>query len=189
MPTAHVVVTKQIEFQGQMEQYSNGYNFQLGSNELTETLAEQLADAVWDIERLFHATNVSRVYSVVGLKDTPAIWSRTDTPGSFNGSLTPAIEHPEVCVMAESKKKNRVYLRKFFHTGAHQGGDGTHRDSFGGSARSAINDALVKLTDGTMPASVVACFPDGSLATVPFTCDPYLRTHQFRRRGRRPLTP
>jgi hypothetical protein len=189
MPTAHVVVTKRIQYQGQPEEFSNGYNFQLGTNDLDEALAEQIADAVWDVERLFHATNVSRVYSVVGLLNTPAIWSRTDNPGSFNGSKTPTDQHPEVCVMAESKKRNKVYLRKFFHTGAHHGGDTNNRDSFGGADATEINAAMVKLTDGTMPGGVQACFPDGSLATVPFTCDPYLRTHQFRRRGRRPLTP
>jgi hypothetical protein len=186
MPTAHVVVTKQMQFQGRPEQFSNGYNFQLGTNTLDEAFAVQLADAVWNVERLFHATNVSRVYSVVGLLDTPAVWSRTDAVGSFNGSKTPDNAHPEVVVMCESKKKNRVYLRKFFHTGAHHGGSTTDRDAFGGTDATEINNAMLKLTDGTMPGGVKACYPNGDLATAPFTCDPYLRTHQFRRRGRRP---
>lgn len=186
MPTAHVVITKQATYLGQPERWSNGYNFQLGTNELDEAFAADLAHAVRDMEQTVHASTVRFVYSVVGLKDTPAIWSEELGGSGPVGGLTPVTMHPEATVMAESRLKNRVYLRKFFHTYAHLGTSASQPDLLQTTDKASIDTQLAPLTDGSLPGAVKACFPNGDLALVPFTADTYIRSHQFRRRGRRP---
>jgi len=185
MPTLHVVSTKQFQFRGQPERFSNGYNFQTGSNVVDAAFAESVAQAVIDVERAFHSTQVRFVYAVAGLLNEDALWSEELGAAGPTGQLPDAVMHPETVVMAESKLRNRVYLRKYFHTGAHAVGAD---DTWSVTERQFVNAQILKFTDGTMPGGVQACYPNGDLATEPFGCDPYLRTHQLKRRGRRPTT-
>lgn len=186
MPTLHVVITKEFTFRGQPERFSNGYNFQTGTNVVDAFFAKDVALAVRNQEMTFHASSVRFVYAVAGLKDQDAIWSEELGAAGPVGAKAPEFMHPEVCVMAESKKKNRVYLRKFFHTHAHLGNSAAQSDQINPADATPINNALLKFTDGNMPGGVKACFPNGDLALAPFTCDGYLRTRQLKRRGRRP---
>lgn len=183
MPTLHVVSTKQFTFRGAPERFSNGYNFQLGTNDPTPAFCQSVYEAIRDMERSFHASEITFPYAVVGLLGEDAIWSQEYTGTIANGDNPGVSMHPEVCVMAESKLKNRVYLRKYYHTRSHTG-DG--KDGLDSPAATAINNKLKLLRNGLLPGAIKACFPDGSLATIDFTCDPYLRTHQLKRRGRRP---
>jgi hypothetical protein len=186
MPTLHVVTTKQFTFRGLPERFSNGYNFQLGSNDPTEAFVASVARAVRDMEKSFHSPHVRFVYLVGGLKDEDAIWSEELGGTGPQGQGSTSTMHPETVVMAEAKKKNKVYLRKFFHTLSHMSSDPAQGDVLQSTAAATINTALAKLTDGTLPGGVKACHPNGDLALNAFTCDPYLRTRQLKRRGRRP---
>lgn len=179
-----VVITKQIQFQGQQEQFSNGYNFQIGTNPATAEFAEELALAVRDAERPIHGLGVSFVYAVAGLLGEDALWSETfATPLTGSGGSYTA--HPELCVLAESKVRNRVYLRKWYHTGNAQGAQNAP-DELSSGLKTDLVGKLAFLTDGSLPGAVKACTPTGALATDPFHADNYFRTHQFRARGKRP---
>lgn len=186
MPTAHIVTTKEFTFRGLPERFSNGYNFQIGTNPMDETFLASLAHAVRDWERTFHANDIRFVYLLAGQLGEDAIWTEEVGQSGPLGQATTAAEHPENCLMAESKKKNRVYLRKFYHTGTAQSGISGSRDAVSAPLITATNTVLAKLTDGTLPGAVKACFPNGDLAIAPFTTDPYIRTRQLKRRGRRP---
>lgn len=186
MPTLHIVSTKEFTFRGAPERWSNGYNFQTGTNTVDAAFVQSVYEAVRDAEKSFHANNVRFVYGVGGLLNEDAIWSNEYGGAGPLGAQVAVQMHQETAVMAESKLRNKVYLRKFFHTCRHLGGAGDTADQMSGPDKTAINTALAKLTDGTMPGGVKACFPDGALAIAPFTCDPFLRTRQLKRRGRRP---
>lgn len=186
MPTAHVVSTKLFTFRGQPERWSNGYNFQLGGNALTPEFAEELYLAVRAQERQFHSTDVRFVYGVVGLLNEDAVWSNEYGNAGPVGISPQSNMHPETVVMTESKLRNRVYLRKFYHTRAHVPDAPTESDLLRTPDKTGINAAVLKFTDGSMPGGVLACFPNGDVATTPFVCDPYMRTRQLKRRGRRP---
>ena len=183
MPTLHVVTTKEFLFRGQPERFSNGYNFQTGTNPLDAAFAESVAKAVREMERNFHSSAVKFVYLVAGELGQDALWSEELAGAGPVGLQPPEAMHPETVVMMESKRANRLYLRKFFHTRAHLGTDG---DQLNATQISNINDHCDVLTDGSLPGGVKACFPDGSLANGPFVADPFLRTRQLKRRGRRP---
>ena len=184
MPTISLVVNKRLQFRGQQEDYSNRYLFQAGANPITTDFVSNLYDAIRNMERGLHTPAVTFTGGWGGPVDLPAVFSKTEAPGMTGTGGTTNSTHPETCVMAESKIQNRVYLRKFYHLSAGQAsGSG---DTVLATLVTSVNTALVKLTDGTLPGGVIACRPNGALATVPFTSDPYLRTRQFKRRGRRP---
>lgn len=186
MPTLHVVTTKEFTFRGQPERFSNGYNFQTGSNVVDADFAKSIALAVRDMEKTFHADAVRFVYNVAGLLNEDALWSEELGPAGPVGAKGATTMHQETCVMTESKLRNRVYLRKFYHTRCNDGNAAIVPDQMNAGDKTDINTHVLKLTDGTLPGGVKACFPNGDLAIAPFTCDPYLRTRQLKRRGRRP---
>lgn len=183
MPTLRVVTTKTIDFQGKLEEFSNGYNFQTGENTVDADFAEAVALAVRDNERPIHGLGVTFTYSVAGLKDEPALWSETYA-NPLTGSGGSYTTHPEICVLAESKMRNRVYLRKWFHTGMATGPQ-NNPDRLSSGLITDLTTKLAWLTDGSLPGGIHACAPNGALALEPFRPDPYFRTHQFRARGKR----
>lgn len=188
MPTLRVVSTFTIPFRGEQEEWSLGHNFQAGTNPITEAFVSDVANALWsDVYKPIFASNVHWVRAHGGVLGEPALWSgELTTPDA--GLVTPQPQHPEICVLAESKIGRRNYLRKWLHTGRAMPVDSDSPDAAQASMISAINPRLLKLTDGSLPGAVQYCRPNGALTDVPFTCDPWLRSRQFRRRGKRPPT-
>lgn len=185
VPTLHVVITKEFSFRGQRERFGNGYNFQTGSNDVTEAFAKSVADALVTLERNLHADTVSFPYRVAGLLGQDAIYAEeVSAPPVGNASYTGS--HPEVCVLAQSRVAPKRYLMKYFHTMASSPGGSAEPDALSDAFRLSYDNALLKLTNGTMPGGVIYCRPNGDLATQPFKLDRYARTHQLKRRGRRP---
>lgn len=88
--------------------------------------------------------------------------------------------------MAESKMAPRVYLRSFYHTLGEEADGQGEPDRLNATRRGALTPLLAWMTDGTMTGGMIRCDPQGNLATAPFTADEFLRTRQFKRRGRRP---
>ena len=187
MPVARVVITKEMSFRGKPERWSNGYRFSLPT--IDQATIKTLALALRDWERGFHAAAISFVYANGGL-DAPganAVYAE-EFAAPLEGTAAGAGTHPEVCVMAESKIAPRRYARKWFHTLAFPGNlAGSNNVGIADTSRGDLNTAFLKLTNGTLPGGAVYCQPNGATLPQPFTCDPWLRTRQFKRRSpRRP---
>lgn len=184
MPTVHAVITKEFTFRGKPERWSNGYNLQIGSNEPTEAYVKSLCDALKAMERAFTPTDTKFVYSVGGLLGEDAVYAEEYLTVQ-NGTLTgTANGHPETCHMAESKLGPKRYLRKYYHL--RWPGSGAGFDAVDSTTKGIMETQLLKLTNGTLPGAAAACRPNGALAIAPFTVDPFIRTHQLKRRGKRP---
>jgi hypothetical protein len=184
MTVIHVVITKQIpSFRGKPERWSNGYTFQTTSS-IDSAFVKSIADALVTMERPFHLGIVSFPYRVGGVLGEDAVYAE-EVPSPPNGTLSlgGVGVHPEECVLAKSRIGPKRYAFKYYHGACGQGGQ---MDDTLGSQATLINSQLVKLTDGTLPGSATYCRPNGALLTAPFRCDPYIRTHQLKRRGKRP---
>lgn len=186
MPVARVVVAKQAPFKGKQEEFSNVYHFETGTQPFAYNALHDLAHAVLGVEVQIHATLVSFVYllaTMVGVK--PAIFTEP-LDGSLHGIQNPSGVPGEVCVLAESKLRNRVYMRKFYHLYHATAGQNTGLpDTPRTDLTPDINAALVPLTDGSMPGTVRLCTEKGIVATEPLHVAPYLVTRQFKRPGKR----
>lgn len=183
MPTLHVVVTKEFTFRGQPERWSNGYDFQTGGAAIDAALCANVARAVRDMEKVWTSNQCKFPYLVAGPLGEDALFAEelgAAGPVGLDGTV---VRHPELCVLAQSKIAPKRYLMKYYHAAS---GIGASGDAIVGAGQTAMNAALVKLTDGTLPSAVVLCRPNGALATAPMTCDPFVRVHQLKRRGRRP---
>jgi hypothetical protein len=183
MPTVHAVITKEFTFRGKPERWSNGYNLQTTST-LDEAYLKSLCDALVAMERPFTSTGVKYPYRVAGLLGEDAIYAEEVTSSIPTGSMSGVNIHPEACVLAQSRIGPKRYLMKYYH-GAGPAVSGI-TDVLDSTTKTAVETALVKLTNGTLPGSAAYCRPNGALATQPFTCDPYVRVHQLKRRGKRP---
>jgi hypothetical protein len=183
MPTLHIVITKQIpSFRGKPERWSNGYTLQsTGAND--GPFIKSIADALVAMERPFHTPPISFPYRVGGLLGEDALYAEEVTsPPNGTLSLSGVGVHPESCVLVKSKIGPKRYAFKYYHGACGQGGVMT--DALGGQA-ATIESNVVKLTNGTLPGGAVYCRPNGAILTAPFLCDPYIRTHQLKRRGKR----
>jgi len=185
MPTARVIVTKEIDYRQTVERFSNGYRFNLPT--IDEATIRTLALALRDWERPMHAGSVRFVY-LNGGRDAPGAQSVyvEEFENPLVGGSSAVNVHPETVIMAESKRRQRVYARKFFHTLNAQAQDSSTPERLSQQAIDFFNGRLATLTDGSLPDGARYCWPDGTALAEPFTLDPYLRVRQFDRRGKRP---
>lgn len=183
MPVARVVITKQIQWKGQPERWSNGYRFNLP--EITTPVIRDLAAALIGMERNLHANFVQFVYANGGrdAKGAEAVYAE-DFATPLAGSLAGSDVHPEVCFVVERKLKPRVYARKWFHSCHYKGAPATG-EVFDPGDRTTVNSRLVALTNGSLPGGAVYCWPNGEPLDGPMVADPWLRTRQFPRRSPR----
>jgi hypothetical protein len=182
MPTLHCVITKEFTFRGHPERWSNGYNFQsVAANDAA--FLKTLCDALVAMELPLLAFDTKVPYRVAGLLGEDALYAEevaTPPNGTTTGITT---VHPETCVLAKSKIGPKRYAFKYYHRGSNpSAGAG---DALPSSEQTRFNNALLKLTDGTLPGAVRYCRPNGALLTAPFVADPFLRVHQLKRRGKR----
>lgn len=185
MPTVKLVITKQFTFRGVPERFSNGYLFQTGSTNVDNATLSAGCAALITMERAIHGSHITFPYALGGLLGEDALYvEEFGTP--LAGQLAPSSDHQEVCVMMESKFGQRRYMRKWYHPGARVGGTGATADQLQGGTKTLFDTTCTKLTDGTMPQGWRYCRPNGALATVPFTADQWVRTHQLKARGKRP---
>ena len=184
MPTLSLVVNKHTTFRGVNEVFSNRYLFQTGTNAIDHAFVQSVYNQVRDMEREFHGQAIKFVGGWGGELGLDAVFSHTESPVLQGNLVSGTHTHPEVCLMAESKVANKIYLRKFYH--ARLGMPTSGGDAIDAAVRGTMETQVLKLTNGTLPGGIKACRPNGALATVPFTGDGYLRTRQFKRRGRRP---
>lgn len=183
MPTLHVVIEKAGTFRGQPERWGNGYTLQ-STSAFTEAFVKSVADALVAMERPFTFSTVTFPYRVGGPLGEDAVYAEeVASPPAGTKSATGETAHPELCVLAQSKIGPKKYLSKFYHFAASPTG---LNDTLVSAYSTLINTQLAKLTDGTLPGAATYCRPNGALATVPFTCDPFIRVHQLKRRGKRP---
>lgn len=188
MPIAHVVITKEIDFRGGVERFSNGYTLDTGSAGTGNADIAALVTALIDMEQTLHASDVRFVYANGGPRGADSTYVNEFTTPEV-GAQTPGYDHPEVCVLAESKFGQRRYARKWFHCCRGLGETSGDASALTSALRTAINTQLVKLTNGTLPGGAKYWTPIGGVLTTPFTVDPYLRTHQFKARPKRKLPP
>lgn len=185
MPVARVVITKEIDYRGGQERWSNGYRFNLGT--IDEATIHGLATALIAMERPLHGNRVRFVYANGGrdAKGAQAVYVEEFATPLLGAGESNAV-HPETCVLVESKRRQRVYARKFFHTMQLLPVDNAHSEQVKPADRTFVNGVVDALTDGSLPGGAVYCWPDGTAVEEPFTCDPWFRTRQFDRRGKRP---
>jgi hypothetical protein len=184
MPTLHVVIEKAITFRGKPERYGNGYTLQ-STSAFTEAFVKSVADALVAMERTFTFNTVTFPYRVGGPLGEDAVYAEeVASPPAGSQAVTGENTHPEVCALAQSKIGPKKYLAKYYHGTCTPSGN--MNDALASVYATRINSALVKLTDGTLPGAATYCRPNGDLATAPFTCDPFIRVHQLKRRGKRP---
>jgi hypothetical protein len=188
MAIAHIVITKEIDYQGGDERFSNGYTLDLGGAAADEGNVGTLVTALIDMEQAIHASDVRFVYANGGPRGANSTYVNEFTTVEV-GAQTSGYDHPEVCVLAESKFGQRRYARKWFHLCRGLGVARGAASALAAAVRTAINTQLVKLTNGTLPLSAHYWTPKAGTLTVPFTCDEFLRTHQFRARPKRKLPP
>jgi hypothetical protein len=184
MPIAKVVVTKEIDYRDGVERFSNGYTLDTGSLGTGEADMHTLAVALQTWERGFHASDVRFPYLNAGPNGSDSTYVEEFTTPPV-GAQTPGADHPEVCVLGESKFGQRRYARKWFHLCRGIAEASGQSEVLATAVRTAMNTQLVKLTDGTLPGGAKYWTPKAGVLTTPFTCDPYLRTHQFDARGPR----
>lgn len=187
MPNVKVVVTKQTQWKAQPERWSNGYTFQTGQNAITVDFMHDLAIAVRDMERSFHASHVTFPYLLAGPEGENALYvEEFGTPVAGTLNINFAQIHPELCVLAESKVRQRVYLRKWYRPCAAPSPGISTNGNVPGQLITEVGTPLAKLRDGTLPNGVIYCSPNGALATQPFTIDPWIHSRQLREGRRRP---
>lgn len=185
MALAKIVITKEIDYRGGKERFSNGYTLQMSGT--GETAIHDVAAALIAMERPFHSNAVRFVYANGGPHGAGQLSTYVEefaTPTTGERSNSGA--HPEVVLMFESKRRQRVYARKFFHTLAYSPNDATHPERIGGADQTYLTGAVAQLTNGSLPGDARYAWPDGSLVATAFTVDPFFRTRQFDRRGKRP---
>lgn len=185
MPLARVVVTKEVPYRDRVERFSNGYRFNLPA--VTETVIHDLAAALIAIERPLHRATVKFVYANGGRDEKGAVAAYVEefaTPLVGTGSGNDVL-HPESTIMYEAKRRQRVYARKFFHVEIASIAAG-RPENLDPTWRTAHMNALSGLTDGTLPGGARYAWPDGTNVASAFTLDPFIRTRQFDRRGKRP---
>lgn len=184
MPTVHVVVTKEFPaFRGKPERFGNGYNFQVGDTDVTQEYCGQLAHAVRDMERQFTSGEVRFPYLVAGLLGEDALFTEELGQGGPQGQATNGVRHPEACILAQAKIGPKRYLMKYYHAAAGIPQDG---DVVTGPNISSWEGWLAKLNDGTLPGGAISCRPNGALVQATWRADAFVRTHQLKRRGKRP---
>lgn len=185
MPTARIIQTYTIAFRGVPEEWSLGFNFQMGSNPTDAPTLKEISDDVWTRVVKPTLSDTCKFIRVTGGPlGSDAIFAEKRS-GTEGGSHASQAQHPEVCVMMSSQLGPGRFARKWIHTGWAQ--QITANDEHVQTAdKTLINNAYVHLTDGTLPHGVRYCFPNGDLAVAPFLADTWLRTRQFRRRGKRP---
>jgi hypothetical protein len=184
MPTIHAVITKQFTFRGKPERWSNGYNLQSTAT-IDAAYLKSVCDALVTMERDFTLNDVSYVYSVAGLLGQDALYAEeyaSPQVGIITSSTSQ--QHPESCVLAQSQFGPRRFVMKYYH-GTAWAPSGKLSDVLDSATKTRIEGDLVKLTNGTLPGAATYCRPNGALITSPFKCDPYVRTHQLKRRGKR----
>jgi len=184
MATCKIVLTKRFTFRGQPEEWSNGYLLQTGVQGATPPEADvrSAAMALWAMESAILSSDQILVKGVGGLLGDPAVWVEewSDPQTQLSGGAGSGGQHPELCVLLEAKWRRRVYSRKWFHTKRHSG------DALPGGEITTINGVFAPLTTGVGPHGWRYCNPAGQLLNTPFTCDPYVRTHQLKAGRRRP---
>jgi hypothetical protein len=182
MTVIHCVITKEFSFRGHPERWSNGYNLQTTST-IDAAYLKSVCDALVAMELPIHAFDTKVPYRVAGILGDDALYAEevtTPPQGTLTGITT---IHPETCVLAKSKIGPKRYAFKYYHRAANPASGAG--DVMAGTEITRINTQLVKLTNGTLPGSATYCRPNGALLTAPFVCDPYMRTHQLKRRGKR----
>lgn len=185
MPTLHIVIEKAITFRGKPERYGNGYNLQY-TGPMTSAGVKAVADALVTMERAFTYNNVTFPYRVGGPLGEDAVYAEeVASPPSGTQSITGETPHPEICALAQSKIGPKRYLAKYYHGACVPAA--AMSDAMPSVYKTRIDAALVQLTNGTLPSAATYCRPNGDLATAPFTVDPWIRVHQLKRRGKRPI--
>lgn len=187
MANMKVVITKRMTFKGEAEEFSNGYTLQTATATAQDpAIVEAVADALVIMEKTFHSSIVDFVKAYGGPVGMEAVYVEDFSPVQ-QGSGALSSMHPESCIFAQARVARGRYLSKWYHTQMHVGStaEGQH-DVVPTAAVTAINTALLKLTDGTLPSGLKCCAPNGDLPVGNFTVDAYIRTHQLEARGKRP---
>lgn len=197
MPVIKVVLTKAFPWRGRNEEWSNGYHLSV------DTVPDRagfdtLIRAIWTGTEAPILASQTQLVKSLGYVDPAGVSTHSFTYGAYGSGTalgatgvgfggTTGLVHPETCFLAKAnagrttKGRNR-YVMKYYHSLAGPPGDSAT------TQYSTMNPLLTKLINGTLPSGAKLCAPDGYVCTG-ISLDPYMRTHQLKRRGKRPTTP
>lgn len=191
--TAKLTLVKTIPWRGGVEEWSNSYHF-TGPTPGSTAAWKTLSDAWWDLERSFLSGDVKlvRAYGYEPGNEVN-VWTNDYTlpPIAPVTAQGPATGTGELCLTvafttSERNSKGRpVRGMKYYH-GAIMGGTSVPtRDTVNAVQVTATNTGVAKMFDGTLPAGVKYCMPQGATVTAG-VCKSIVGEHQFKRRGKRP---
>jgi hypothetical protein len=191
--TASITLVKIIPWRGHNEEWSNTYHFS-GPLPADAATWNTLCLAWWDIERAGMCGDVKlvRAYGYAP-GNVVNVWTHDYTVGTIpsagsQGSATGTGELTVTCsfTTAERNSKGRpVHGIKYYHGVIVATGGTANRDLVDGVQRGAFTTNLPHLYDGTLPAGVKYCMPQGAAVTG-VTAKTNIGEHQFKRRGKRP---
>lgn len=201
MATFKITLIKRTPFRAEAEEeWSNSYHLN-GTEPANAAAWATLAEAIWAMEGAFIYTGNVNTHLVRAYGYSPgsdvATYVGDFTAGGTTVGINPvggAYTHngPEQamlnqCVLLRfqcglSTKTGRPrYVMKYIH--AVPVGYYANETTNGLAAAGAT--ALASMYNGTLPAGVVLCAPDGTECTSGIL-SPYYTTHQIKRRGKRP---
>lgn len=200
MVQRRLVLVMSFTYRGLPEEYQNAFHFN-GAEPASEAGWKSLSDEVWTALKPAHRASSSLVRAY-GYGDDSAVADVTidyvnEYGGAIAGTLANQASSP-VCagdqayvlryVTPKRSSKNKpVYLYTYLHNIyvallSAENVDTTHR--------TAIANAYVKLTNGTLAQFGVRTTPDGVAATAMSSAPLTMTTHTLKHRGKRlPTTP
>lgn len=190
MPVIQLVTTKSTGFQGESEEWSNAYHYEVPDVESTQAL-ETLADDVIDAERYTHSTRVLFLRAQVFDIGTPPNYMRFtkdyDLDGLFGSGSNSEDMYPELAILITWELPRRFSstppfvstrrrLQKWLHTCETMGLNGRTRNTAVNPAPSAY---ATKVSQPNPDSTLVA--PNGDIPESGFQVYPYLEHRQFHR--------
>ncbi len=189
MPDVKLAITKQLQWQGNNEEFSNVYVYN-GVDIDSVPQMENLIDTMVAAEKAIHASAVTyvraQVYSFGDIG--PNFMYHSKVLSGTGGMVTTDLMYRESCVCLRQrlprtfsfKRANQPYLRKYLHTCSPHGAEISGKDPAGWTTVSGALDTFCNIMKA--PISGVALRSEsGKIGEGPWQRCNVVRTRQFRR--------
>jgi hypothetical protein len=192
---AQVTIIKEFEYRGAAEEWSNTYAV-TGAAFADYAAMLAFCEALASEERKVYLQPCKAIRALVyqpgSIVADRTIDFQLESGSPFFGQLVVGSSAQEWAgdqagwirgKIGVNSKGRAVYVRKYFHAGASEGGAST--DATIGQWRAAADALLVKLTDGSLPGGRKWCGPNSEAVTL-MASSLWTTTRTLKRRGKRP---